>query len=1278
MPASQGTSPTLVFDHQIRVGQEATQALPNYLQAIGEYVVYGSEAFGERQFEGMGDCTDDSTQFTADTSLVGGLVNTAASIAAANFANVSQAITGPTASSYIIPYDPAGQNYITVNTVTCAIKGISAPANVALAAYTIDQNQQVLGPGSFRNYAPVIENNLWYYPLDGNPAIVDVEASGGGDHFYIDVTFSEGIANSNGDPVGMAEFAGAVALVPRTAAYGDDRSSPLAVISVTKPGGAPVEAGDTVIRLRFNEDPATVAAGTSEPNILLSVEPPVGISAADDGTPMHRGSDWWVRAWYDHRAPYITTAEVGNGNAYVDVTFSQAVKFDFSFNSDTQADMTGTTAPESADFVIRYYDRSADMFTTHQPAAIQDFNGADITATPAAGLTELRLVLPPSIPSYGPGDTLDIRTAQRQKNPEHPSLASVFIYGADNLGAPDAAATAEYRKNGKFADTVGNTNFPRTAAFAQVGSLPLKRTLDVTFELGAQDLVIDGTAVEIKVGLFGASAALLAQGEAVTVDVAWQGAAPADVALSGETGITLTSGQPVGTFTAQAGANASDGDTGVLAITAAYDGDAAAAGVTIVADDTLDVRVVQEVPVELTFGVSEAIARIGGETEVTMTLSDAAALGSNRVEVMFAIDPAVPGVTVSPGAISFSRGSMQTVTIAADSSVMTRLSGVNLTASVTAAQQSALQAITPVPVRFLEGTLPVKVLPSFAFEPAADFAGLITDSAPGARLTEDGAYTIVPGTGGRMELDLYAPVMKTGDVYVCVKEDSEATDCVTADDFDLLLVEEVPDGSSTETRTVEVGNFANEVYWAALDGSNVEPLSDEPKKVYVAPPVGFRTSVLTYSSTARRVDVGLAAGAPVTDVMIKIVTEVMEEDLAVRSDESTMLTALGPDSLGAYRTNPSPKVLEIEELNGVTFDAGRFLDPSTRVATLIGTNELLSIGNARVELRPSDLPPSLSFSGLDTFRSADDDFLGTDSFDIILPSGVESQDVNLEVVTVTIHELMPANDTSSPTFAAASSTEIQVQQQGNNLSASWGEVAATLNGLPANSFIEIEADGSIFRMLVTEAGYTAPVGKTRVPGAYAQAEVGVLGDDASDLRLQTDWGIEPLGGNAVSEIATGVYDYLITNLEPGEVVSVVLELAAEVDAAGFVQHKYTEADDWQPFTVTDFDKVYSAPAPCPRAEASRGEADSDAAWRSASGGVREGDGCILLQIQEGGMNDADMTADGVLHDPTALGPGARVGGGGGGAMEPAWLILLAGGMLLSAGLRRRRRPAPSV
>ena len=1386
-PESQGSSPTLMFDYQVRVGQDATPAYPNYLQALGIYFIYGSEAFGQDWFIN-GHCTGENNPlFVTPTGVAATVGNPGGADfqGGAQFINDALGRLGPTPPdqpnpSYVFPYDSRGQVYTTVVTINCRIRGSSAPANIAVQGRTLGGNQQVLLDKRQIRYVPVVEKNLWYYPLDGSPAIVDVEASGGGGHFYIDVTFNKGVAKRDGTAVGMGEFAGAVTLIPRTTAYGDERSThTLTLASVTKPGGALVEAGDKVIRLQFDGDPATTATlVTGDPNVLISVEPPDDMIYAwnkdtrtvDTTAELHRGEEWWVRAWYDHRAPYIKTAEVGGGNTYVDVAFSQPVKFDFSFDANTQADMRSTAGPVTEDFVIIYYD-DAGMGTNHPPARIEMYDASGnnrLSEMPATGVTRLRVILPPDIPTDGSG-ALDIRTAQRQKNPAHPSLASVFIYGAANLGRPPTSTEvengmttefAEYRKNGKFAKVVGNTNFPRTAAFAQVGSLPLKRAFEVTFDpnVPPQNLVIGGAAVDIEVGLFDEDGApdlekarLLDDNEIVTVNVAWQAPGPTDVELNGQSGpqteisIELSNSTPVGSFTAEAGATTG---TWTLKIDeVAYVGGAAAdVDVTIGARNTLDVSVIREVQLDLVFvdpegvtpeGVGVTSARIGGETEVEVNLSgDAAlnALSGESVSVMFSIieQPAGSGVTVSPPSLTFpidseGRVNAQRVTIAAASNAVTRLLAddrwVSLSATVSVEQQTVLGGIRPVPVRFESSFILVEVLPDFAFADnkrnAEAFAALITDSAPGAKLLlgsganltvvdsdppiTDDDVLIVPGTGGRMELDLYDPVMtKTSDVHVCVwrGEDQlpisvDSNDCRKAEHFTLLAesntTARTAGGMIVEAvRTAEVGNWTNIVYWAAIDVSATLPIRLLGYQVvYVAPPVGFRTSLLAYSSpVSSEVDVGLASALDATlDVGVTIVVEeVIEGDIIDRSTLPETMVALSSGSTNTYATAPSPKALEIVALNGVTFDADDFDlglspggDPGTVLERLIKDRELLSIGNARLELRLSNLSPGLfsrpsnvspdMFAELDTFRVVGA-VSGAGSFDVALPSGE-----SLEEVSVTVYEF---RNTPSLTFDKKPSTSLAlVPVPGSNPFVQWGDdFAAELDGLPANSFIEIEAAGSVFRMLVTERGYTAPVDKTPVPGAYAQAEVEALGNDVDDLSLQADWGIEPRGGN------TGVFDYLIANLDPGEVVSVVLPLKAAVsgDEAGFLVHKYTDEAGWQPFAEMDFDEVYSAPAPCPSEVAPRGEADdSSAAWRSASGGVREGDGCILLQIQDGGANDADMTADGVLHDPEELREAdVGRGRGGGGAMEPAWLILLAGGMLLSAGLRRRRRPAPSA
>lgn len=1317
----------LNFDYQIRAGQPAGAAAPdiseidkpdnlgNAAPTINPRIAYSPDIFGTGNWPGGCQVTHVPPEFQTREIAPGFFTSEFAitltplrpNILAVNYLNntfTNAQRPPPTAASFVIPFEGDEDGYTTVSRFSCPIDNIAAagdgPANVAFASLMYAESNQLTrvntGDRDSEVYASIAANNYWYYPLDGNPAIIDLEVGGGGDHFYVDVTFSEGVQISGDNPVSAAQFE--VHLVGRSTPL-DSRASgeAIAVERVTRPGGAPVQAGDTVVRLQL-EDPVTKAANAErlagDPNILVSVWPTSDIIASDgSGAAIHNsGEEWWVRAWYDHRAPYIDTAEIGPGNAHVDITFSQGVKFEVSFDADNQAVMTGTRAPEPEDFEIWFYDRSEGDVEAFTPAAVTDFSDNSITVAANAGVTQLRLGIPEEITdAYEPGDTIDIRTAQRQKDQLHPSLASVFVYGADNLSSPANTALAMYRKNSKFATEVGDTNYPRTAAFAQVGSLALKRTLGVAFDPDDELRVVSDDNVERmvmgRIELIDA-----ASDDAVTVSVDWVGAPPAGATLSNNS-IELTGSAPVGTFTVTCGPGACNvGDTGTLGITVTiYKGDTDVDGATLadgvtLALATLPVEVVREIPVRVMFAGDPTFvnARIGGEERLEVTLTGAAdALGqrgrNDRITVAFAVEPAGSGVTVSPGSITFDNsGSPQTISLSAGADAMTQLSGLTLVTSATPPTG------TPVPVGFTETRIPLKVVPSFEFVSVdgqtADqaFASLVT-SVPGSRAV-DGGYTIVPGGGALTEVDLNAPVTVIGDVHTCVEGDGEAGKCDDEAGFVPL--------SSAVGATTTVGAFNNEVHWAAVAGGMVEVLGT--KNVYVAPSVGFRTDVVVYdASGSGDIDTGLSA--PV-DVAGPLDVEIVVTSGEVQSTLDASVTNLGPANVDAYLTSRGEKVLRIIALNDVTFDATRYnVGSGADIMAMIMGNTLLSIGNAAVEVQP--LPAALDKLIVTTaadmvpvFAQASMVVAEVPNFKATLPagSGLANNQVELEA-TVTVYEFVPGSASSSPTFAI-SSTPLESVVQGEE-TVNWSQFSGlNLDTLPANSFVEVavrsvsptDLVGS-FRFLVTQAAYVVPTLKNPVPGAYAQAEAVALGQP-DDITLQNDnWGIPELAGNPVSEIPTGVFDYLVPNLDNGEVVSVVLELTGEA-GAGLRQNKYT-ADVWAPFTTGDsvpFDRVYSAPAPCPDLSASR-EVEGDAstaenAWRLAHEGVSEGDGCILLQIQEGSLNDADQTRNGVLHDPTALGSAAGRRGGGGGAIELAWLILLAAGVLLAfAGSRRRRR-----
>jgi hypothetical protein len=140
----------------------------------------------------------------------------------------------------------------------------------------------------------------------------------------------------------------------------------------------------------------------------------------------------------------------------------------------------------------------------------------------------------------------------------------------------------------------------------------------------------------------------------------------------------------------------------------------------------------------------------------------------------------------------------------------------------------------------------------------------------------------------------------------------------------------------------------------------------------------------------------------------------------------------------------------------------------------------------------------------------------------------------------------------------------------------------------------------------------------------------------------------------------GYFDFEIHGLgRPGQSVRVVIPQLAPIPQHA-VYRKYTEAGGWANFVEDAGNALYSAPGAegiCP--------APGDAAFVP---GLNPGDYCVQLRLEDGGANDADRLANGVIKDPggaavssTALTPAAttRSGSGGGSAgLALLWLMLV--------------------
>lgn len=153
-------------------------------------------------------------------------------------------------------------------------------------------------------------------------------------------------------------------------------------------------------------------------------------------------------------------------------------------------------------------------------------------------------------------------------------------------------------------------------------------------------------------------------------------------------------------------------------------------------------------------------------------------------------------------------------------------------------------------------------------------------------------------------------------------------------------------------------------------------------------------------------------------------------------------------------------------------------------------------------------------------------------------------------------------------------------------------------------------------------------------------------------------------------IALGIYDFEIAGVAQGESALIVIPQEAAIPANAV--YLKTDGTTWRAFVEDSNNALYSAaeisPGVCP--------APADASYTS---GLKQGDQCVQLKIEDGGANDADGLVNGTVADPgvivapstTASSPDTSTTGGGG---TLSWffmpfLILLG---LVKKGLFRRR------
>lgn len=160
-------------------------------------------------------------------------------------------------------------------------------------------------------------------------------------------------------------------------------------------------------------------------------------------------------------------------------------------------------------------------------------------------------------------------------------------------------------------------------------------------------------------------------------------------------------------------------------------------------------------------------------------------------------------------------------------------------------------------------------------------------------------------------------------------------------------------------------------------------------------------------------------------------------------------------------------------------------------------------------------------------------------------------------------------------------------------------------------------------MMYTNPGLALSIGDTAFLGGSAFVQISeadvIANGSASGGAVNRDEAFDYL---------SGLHDFVISGLASvGDVASVVIPLA-DVIPEEALYRKFIPDIGWQDFTVDDYNSVLSAAGNngyCPPPGDSRYQA-----------GLKAGDACIELRIQDGGPNDADGIANGVVRDPSGI------------------------------------------
>jgi hypothetical protein len=208
------------------------------------------------------------------------------------------------------------------------------------------------------------------------------------------------------------------------------------------------------------------------------------------------------------------------------------------------------------------------------------------------------------------------------------------------------------------------------------------------------------------------------------------------------------------------------------------------------------------------------------------------------------------------------------------------------------------------------------------------------------------------------------------------------------------------------------------------------------------------------------------------------------------------------------------------------------------------------------------------------------------------------------------------------------------------------------------------------RLIQTEPG----LGIRKGPVAMHNNASGIMVSEDDVMEYANAYNVPPSSGADHRSNIGGLFDFEVYGLLPGATARVTLPLSARI-LGGAVYRKFSLRDGWRNFSNAGNNAIASARGVngvCP--------APGHEAYRN---GLHIFDDCVELTLVDGGPNDADGEANGVIRDPGGVAvndpsPGPEQeeaeDGSGGGVLHPFWLLLL----MLWGGLRIARRQQSGV